>query len=327
MKDDYFSDGIPEEYLWDTENKRYMRRSLFPGRWVPARISSWDTDKPEFQFDPDRDRTYQQVVLGAIPYSNRNTIGGNLESSSEGTVPSRPAMGPEKEIIGPYSPENPFDYSVQKSTFDSVLKGTGDARNPLTGKKMKSPLNESPASGEGKRYYPYGAGPLVPGEFRKEPSKPDDCFGFDRCVNETLDIEKGYSNRVSDLGGPTNRGISWETWQAHAKRYTGKEPTLENLKNLSAEDAKKIYRSEYWDKIDADEIKNPSLRRYIFDFHVNSSPGAAIGNLQKAINETGGNVAEDNILGKETMDALTIILIWKYYLMRIKRTEGSIFKI
>lgn len=95
-----------------------------------------------------------------------------------------------------------------------------------------------------------------------------------------------------------------KTWQAHARRYTGKEPTLENLKNLSAEDTKKIYRGEYWDKIDADEIKNTSLRRYIFDFHVNSSPGAAIGNLQKAINETGGNVAEDNILGKETMDAL-----------------------
>lgn len=31
-EEDTYDDGIPEEYLWDRENNRYMQRSLFPGK-------------------------------------------------------------------------------------------------------------------------------------------------------------------------------------------------------------------------------------------------------------------------------------------------------
>lgn len=57
-----YEDGIPEEFLWDTENKRFMKRSLFPGQWVPARISVWEADDPKFQYRPGEDRTYQEAL-------------------------------------------------------------------------------------------------------------------------------------------------------------------------------------------------------------------------------------------------------------------------
>ena len=39
-----YEDGIPEEILWNPETNSFMKRSLFPGKWIPARISVWDAD-------------------------------------------------------------------------------------------------------------------------------------------------------------------------------------------------------------------------------------------------------------------------------------------
>ena len=42
-----YEDGIPEEILWNPETNSFMKRSLFPGKWIPARISVWDADNPK----------------------------------------------------------------------------------------------------------------------------------------------------------------------------------------------------------------------------------------------------------------------------------------
>ena len=57
-----YEDGIPEEVLWNPETNSFMKRSLFPGKWIPARISVWDADNPKYQYRPGRDRTYQEAM-------------------------------------------------------------------------------------------------------------------------------------------------------------------------------------------------------------------------------------------------------------------------
>ena len=57
-----YEDGIPEEILWNPETNSFMKRSLFPGKWIPARISVWDADNPKYQYRPGRDRTYQEAM-------------------------------------------------------------------------------------------------------------------------------------------------------------------------------------------------------------------------------------------------------------------------
>ena len=57
-----YEDGIPEEILWNPETNSFMKRSLFPGKWIPARISVWEADNPKYQYRPGRDRTYQEAM-------------------------------------------------------------------------------------------------------------------------------------------------------------------------------------------------------------------------------------------------------------------------
>ena len=60
---------------------------------------------------------------------------------------------------------------------------------------------------------------------------------FEQCVKFVLDHEGGYVNHPDDPGGETNFGISKRAY-----------PDLD-IKNLTIEEAKEIYKRDYWDKI------------------------------------------------------------------------------
>lgn len=62
-------------------------------------------------------------------------------------------------------------------------------------------------------------------------------MGFDRIVEFTLKWEGGYSDDSSDPGGETRYGISQ---RAYPK---------EDVKNLTLERAKELYKRDYWDKV------------------------------------------------------------------------------
>lgn len=70
---------------------------------------------------------------------------------------------------------------------------------------------------------------------------------FKKISAIVLQHEGGYVNRANDKGGPTNHGIAWNTWQAYAMKDIGVEPTIENLKSLTADQAEKIYLKRYWE--------------------------------------------------------------------------------
>ncbi|WP_053222550.1 glycosyl hydrolase 108 family protein [Roseivirga seohaensis] len=93
-----------------------------------------------------------------------------------------------------------------------------------------------------------------------------DCSTFENRVENILKSEGGFVNNPDDKGGATNRGIAWNTWKENALKILGKEPTLDNLKNLSEADAKKIYKAKYWSKSGGENINDGDTRYFMFDF-------------------------------------------------------------
>ena len=72
---------------------------------------------------------------------------------------------------------------------------------------------------------------------------------FKKVAPIILKHEGGYVNHPSDKGGPTNKGITQATWNKFALSDVNKQPTLDNLKQLTDDDATKIYWKRYWEPI------------------------------------------------------------------------------
>lgn len=111
---------------------------------------------------------------------------------------------------------------------------------------------------------------------------------YDRAFDLIIKAEGGYVSpeeaiRKGDLGGETNFGVS-------KRQY----PDLD-IKNLTIEQVKVIYKRDYWDKVKGDLMKWP-LNLFVFDSAVNQGVDAAIKMLQKTF-----EIAQDGILGNNSM--------------------------
>lgn len=105
---------------------------------------------------------------------------------------------------------------------------------------------------------------------------------YDKCLPRLLKDEGGYTNDPSDSGGATNYGITI----ADYKKYINKNGTSTDVKNMSVDQAKAIYRSKYWDALGCDDL--PSGVDYsCFDYGVNSGLGRPRNALKKAKGKTG----------------------------------------
>lgn len=95
--------------------------------------------------------------------------------------------------------------------------------------------------------------------------------------------EGGYVNDPRDPGGETKYGISKRAY-----------PAL-NIADLTLEDARFIYRRDYWDKVRGDELPD-ALALNTFDAAVNHGVKNGIRMLQAAV---GAEV--DGVIGPETI--------------------------
>jgi len=108
---------------------------------------------------------------------------------------------------------------------------------------------------------------------------------FDKAFNFIIKAEGGFVNDPDDPGGMTKYGIS-------KRQY----PTTD-IRNLTLQQAKEIYRSDYWDACKCEDLPLP-LRLAVFDSAVNQGKSAAIKLLQKVV----GTIA-DGIIGPQTINA------------------------
>ena len=130
------------------------------------------------------------------------------------------------------------------------------------------------------------------GEFITEiQEEKEEMSKFDEIIEGVLKHEGGYVNDPTDLGGETNFGIT--------KRFY---PDVD-IKNLTEEGAKEIYKRDYWDKNKVDDVPD-DLKHIFFDMCVNQGRGTAVKVLQRAINGKGGKIAVDGGFGPGTKGAL-----------------------
>jgi lysozyme family protein len=109
---------------------------------------------------------------------------------------------------------------------------------------------------------------------------------FDDCFARVIGEEGGYSNDALDPGGETKFGISKRSFPA------------EDIRNLTLERAKAIYKARYWDRIRGDELPVP-LDEFTFDFAVNSGVDAAAESLQGSV-----GALRDGAIGSKTIEAV-----------------------
>ena len=114
---------------------------------------------------------------------------------------------------------------------------------------------------------------------------------FDEIIEITLEHEGGYVHDPKDLGGETNFGIAGRFY-----------PDVD-IKNLTKEGAKEIYKKDYWDKNKVDDLPD-SLKHIFFDMAVNQGRGTAVKLLQRACVAKGADIKVDGGMGPNTLNAI-----------------------
>jgi len=122
---------------------------------------------------------------------------------------------------------------------------------------------------------------------------------FEKAVKVVLEHEGGYVFNPHDPGGETKYGISKRSY-----------PHLD-IKNLTEDEAKEIYRRDFWNKMNLDEICD-DLATEVFDFAVNAGIRQASIFLQKAynkivkvVNPFENFLVEDGIIGPKTIASIS----------------------
>jgi len=133
---------------------------------------------------------------------------------------------------------------------------------------------------------------------------------FDKAIPIILRHEGGYVNDPDDPGGETNMGITKRDF-----------PQLD-IANLTAEQAKGIYKEKYWDAVKGNQISNQKVANQIFDFGVNAGTKRSIRKAQEVLKETFNVMVVDGIIGNQTIGTLNSfdsdLFIVKFKLKRIE---------
>lgn len=123
---------------------------------------------------------------------------------------------------------------------------------------------------------------------------------FDIAMSRLLPIEGGYSNDRADPGNWTGGKVG--VGKLKGTKYGIAANTYPNLdiKNLTWDAAKAIYKRDFWDKVHGDQL--PEAVQYsALDGAINSGIGRSIGWLQGA-----AHVAADGLWGPVTMRAISV---------------------
>ncbi len=126
---------------------------------------------------------------------------------------------------------------------------------------------------------------------------------FDTFLPMLLQFEGGYVNNTSDPGGETNKGVTMAVFQTVALPLLSIQPTSENLKALTDEQAGIIYKSKYWNPMQGDAFPMQELANIVCDFYVNSGTHAT-SLLQTVMGSMGAKVAVDGVFGPQSLQAL-----------------------
>lgn len=124
---------------------------------------------------------------------------------------------------------------------------------------------------------------------------------FEMTIKHILEEEGGYVKHPNDRGGPTKYGVTLKFYRGSVDP----DATEQDIKGLSIEEAKKIYKDHFW--IDTGYHDLPyMIAKRMLSFGINMGPRQANKLLQRAINAAcgGQELVDDGFLGPKTKEAL-----------------------
>ena len=137
---------------------------------------------------------------------------------------------------------------------------------------------------------------------------------FNKIIEKVLEHEGGYVNDPHDRGGETNFGIT--------KKFY---PDVD-IKNLTKDQAKHIYHTDYWRRGKCDEIPS-KLRHIYFDMLVNFGKRGAVKVLQRAENaKNKDKIDVDGGLGPATLKAIQNLELERVRAYRVLRFANLVIK-
>ncbi|MCH7329654.1 glycoside hydrolase family 108 protein [Acinetobacter modestus] len=117
---------------------------------------------------------------------------------------------------------------------------------------------------------------------------------FDRLIGHEGEFTDDPKDRGNWTTGIIGKGICKGTkYGVSAMTY----PDLD-IKNLTLDQAKAIYKRDWWDKLNADSL-DAAIVFQVWDFAINAGMGTAKRKLQKSV-----GMAEDGIIGPLTLKAI-----------------------
>jgi lysozyme family protein len=125
---------------------------------------------------------------------------------------------------------------------------------------------------------------------------------WNKSCDMVLAHEGGFTSDSRDKGnslpdgraGSTMLGCTQANWEA----YVGHQVTWDDMKKLTKEDVKPLYKKNYWDAVHGDDLPT-GLDYAAFDFAINAGPGASRKMIQRAL-----GVTADGAFGPMTMAAI-----------------------
>lgn len=118
---------------------------------------------------------------------------------------------------------------------------------------------------------------------------------YRKLIPFILKFEGGYVNDPADSGGPTNKGVTLNTFRS----VYGRTKNINDLKHMTENEWRHIFKSLYWDKCKADDIADQSIANMLVDFAWHSGVTTAVKKLQKIV-----GVTSDGICGVQTIGAI-----------------------
>lgn len=124
---------------------------------------------------------------------------------------------------------------------------------------------------------------------------------FERAFEVLIGNEGGFTRDPNDRGnwtlGKVGQGeLKGTKYGISAMAY----PTVD-IKNLSLDQARVIYKRDYWDKLNADLLPE-EIRFDLFDTAVNSGVTEACRTLQRSV-----GVTPDGVVGTKTIAAVNLL--------------------
>lgn len=119
-------------------------------------------------------------------------------------------------------------------------------------------------------------------------AKPDLLIPF------ILAWEGGFVEDPADRGGATNKGVTISTF----RHFYGGDKTIADLRNITDEQWRYIFKTGFWDRWHGDDINSQPLANLVVDWLWHSGRAGIILPQQVL------GVTPDGVVGRETLHAL-----------------------